>query len=180
MTETAPLARHFAALEQTHFQRLEHAASLKGLLKPFTGKGSLEDWARRCMALRDGLTALGLQRVLPQARAYPLSRLDVQLAQQATGAGTIFLRWRNRERSAMGTALWQAAVLSPATPDRLIADLYAIELQRVVLNMQISLTHSIARQALDCAHKMAQADAIYRRRADRHAASSAVITQESP
>jgi len=33
-----------------------------------------------------------------------------------------------------------------------------------VLNMQISLTHSIARQALDCAGKMARAEAVYHQR----------------
>ena len=46
-----------------------------------------------------------------------------------------------------------------------------MELQRIALNMQVSLTHSIARQALDCANKMTQAEAIYLRRAQRHAAS---------
>lgn len=35
--------RHFLALQQTDFLRLEHAAYLKGLLKPFKGKGALED-----------------------------------------------------------------------------------------------------------------------------------------
>jgi hypothetical protein len=33
--------RYFRPLEQPAFMRLEHAASLKGLLKPFKGKGGL-------------------------------------------------------------------------------------------------------------------------------------------
>lgn len=82
--------RRFAPLEQPDFQRLAHAAYLKGLLKPFKGKGSLEDWANQCIGLRDEMIALALQYVLPQARRSPFNLLDVQLAQQTTGAGTTF------------------------------------------------------------------------------------------
>jgi hypothetical protein len=78
------------------------------------------------MALRDELIGPGTRRVLPQARNYPFNLLDVQLAQQTTGAGTTFLRWRNLDRSAMGVALWELLLDRPATPAALIADLYAI------------------------------------------------------
>ena len=162
----------FVPLGQADFQRLEHAGYLKGLLQPFKGKGSLETWANQCMALRDELITLAQRQVLPQARAYPFSLLDVQLAQQATGAGTTFLRWRNLDRSAMGVALWESLLDRPATPASLIDDLYAMELQRIALNMQISLTHSIARQALDCAGKMRQAEAAYQRRTQGHATTT--------
>ena len=94
----------FLPLEQADFQRLEHSGYLKGLLQPFKGKG-LEVWANQCTALRDDLIGLAQRRVLQQARAYPFSLLDVQLAQQTTGAGTTFLRWRNHDRSSMGVAL---------------------------------------------------------------------------
>ncbi|MBV2206426.1 MAG: DUF3158 family protein, partial [Pseudomonas sp.] len=99
MTASPPIshATRFVALEQADFQRLEHAGYLKGLLQPFKGKGSLEAWASQCTALRDGVIGLAQRRVLPQARAYPFSLLGVQLAQQTSGAGTTFLRWRNLE-----------------------------------------------------------------------------------
>ena len=79
----------FLPLEQADFQRLEHAGYLKGLLQPFKGKGSLEAWAIQCTALRDDLIGLAQRRVLQQARVYPFSLLDVQLAQQTTGAGDL-------------------------------------------------------------------------------------------
>ena len=171
----------FTPLEQADFQRLEHAAYLKGLLQHFKGKGRLESWANQCAALRDDLIVLAQRRVLPQARGYPFSLLGVQLAQQTTGAGTTFLRWRNLDRSSMGVALWEALLADPATPASLIDDLYAMELQRIALNMQISLTHSIARQTLDCAGKMAQAEAAYLRRIQGHAASiNPTTSKESP
>ena len=170
----------FKPLEQADFQRLEHAAYLKGLLKPFKGKGSLEAWASQCHVLRDDLIDLAQRRVLSQARGHPFNLLGVQLAQQATGAGTTFLRWRNLDRSSMGVALWEALLANPATPASLIDELYAIELQRIVLNMQISLTHSIARQALECASKAAQAEAAYLRRVHGHTAAVPPTTKESP
>ena len=170
----------FIPLAQADFQRLEHAGYLKGLLQPFKGKGSLETWASQCMALRDELIVLAQRQVLPQARAYPFNLLDVHLAQQTTGAGTTFLRWRNLERSSMGVALWEALLANPATPASMIDELYAMELQRIVLNMQISLTHSIARQALECASKAAQAEAAYLRRVHGHTAAVPPTTKESP
>jgi hypothetical protein len=174
-------ARRFVSLEQADFQRLEHAAYLKGLLKPFKGKGSLETWASQCAALRDGLIVLAQRRVSPQATAYPFSLLPVQLAQQTTGAGTSFLRWRNLDRSSMGVALWEALVISPATPPSLVDDLYAIEQQRITLNLQISLTHSIARQALECANKLAWAEAVYHRRVHgRGSTPSITVPKEFP
>lgn len=154
----------FEALEQTDFQKLEHAAYLKGLLKPFKGNGELATWASQCVALRDDLIGLAQRRVLAQARSHPFNLLPVQLAQQNTGAGTTFLRWRNLDRSSMGVALWEELVASPATPAGLIDDLFALEQQRIVINMQISLCHTIARQAAECASRVISAQAARRRR----------------
>ncbi len=159
----------FTMLEHTTFQQLEHAGYLKGLLKPFKGKGALDDWASQCEALRNNVIVLAQRQVLAPARSPPFNLLPVQLAQQATGAGTTFLRWRNLDRSSMGVALWQEMMDNPATPPGLIDDLYAIEVQRVVLNMQISLLHTLARQARDCASKLTHADDTYLRRTGHQA-----------
>ena len=156
--------RYFQPLEQTDFQRLAHAAYLKGLLKPFKGKGALDDWANQCFALRDDMIGLAQRRVLVQTSDYPFHLLDVELAQQNTGAGTVFLRWRKHDRSAMGVALWEALMDSAATPFSMLRDLHAIEQQRIVINMQISLLHTLGRQARDCANKLAHADDVYLRR----------------
>ena len=137
----------FLPLEPEAYRTLEHAAYLKGLLRPFKGKGSLAVWANQCASLRDGLIALAQGRVLSQARAHPFDFFDIQLAQQKTGAGTTFLRWRSLDHARMGVALWEEMVSRPATPVNLLADLLALEEQRSALNMQIGLTHAIARQA---------------------------------
>lgn len=164
-TSLAMGSTRFAPLEQTDFLRLEHAPYLKGLLRPFKGKGELAAWANRCHLMRDGLIELAQRHVLAQAGVHPFRLLPVQLAQQTTGAGTTFLRWRRPDRSAMGVALWRELMDGPATPDTLIDDLYAMEVQRIVLNMQISLLHTIGSQAHACASKVARAEHTYLRRA---------------
>ncbi len=159
---TVPMPqRYFRPLEQPAFMRLEHAGYLKGLLRPFKSKGALEDWASLCFELRDSLISLAQQQVLAQAGGHPFHLFPVELAQQKTGAGTTFLRWRKPDRSAMGVQLWRGLMSSPAMPANLIDDLLALELQRVALNMQISMLHSLGRQAQACASKMAQAEEAY-------------------
>ncbi|MDR0578057.1 MAG: DUF3158 family protein [Candidatus Accumulibacter sp.] len=150
----------FLPLEQADFLRLKQAAYLKGLLRPFKGKGSLEAWANQCFTLRNELMALEENRGLAQTRVL-LRGLPVELAQQRTGAGTTFPRWRQPDRSAMGTALWRAVMGSPGTPVRLMDALHAMEQQRIVLNMQVSLLHTLGRQARECADKTAWAEAVY-------------------
>jgi hypothetical protein len=65
------------------------------------------DWASQYQALRDDLIELSERWILAQTTGYPFRLLSVHLAQQTTGAGTAFLRWRKPDRSAMGVALWQ-------------------------------------------------------------------------
>ncbi|EMK3529570.1 DUF3158 family protein [Pseudomonas aeruginosa] len=158
------IPRYFRALEQVAFMKLEHAGYQKGLLKPFKGNSDLEDWANKCFAMRDELIALAQRQVLPQACGHPFHLLSVELALQTTGAGTAFLRWRKRDRSAMGVALWQELMASTSTPTNLLADLHEIELQRITLNMQISLLHTMGRQAKECASKAAEAEDVFLRR----------------
>ncbi|WP_413730207.1 DUF3158 family protein [Sodalis sp. RH22] len=153
----------FVSLEQADFRGLEHAAYLKGLLRPFKGKGGLEDWASQCHSLRDSLIGLAQRRVLSQTHRPPFNLLSIALAQQATGAGTTFLRWRNLDRSRMGVALWEE-LMDRTSLVALLDDLLAIEQQRIALNMQISLLHTLSRQAQECASKMAQAEEVYLRR----------------
>ncbi|MEI4845129.1 DUF3158 family protein, partial [Pseudomonas aeruginosa] len=59
----------------------------------------------------------------------------------------------------MGVGVWAEMLRQDKTPEYLLQDLYEMELQRITLNMQISLIHSIGKQAAECAEKMGQAEA---------------------
>ncbi|MGL4667388.1 MAG: DUF3158 family protein [Saezia sp.] len=151
----------FEPLQQEAFQIIKHGAFLKGLLKPFKGKGDMEEWASVCEGLRDKLISMAQKQVIRQTQSYPFSMLPVQLTLQTTGTGTTFLRWRNADKSLMGVALWEQMMASITTPSNLMAELYAIEQQRIVLNMQISLMHTLMRQARECAAKMQSAEEVF-------------------
>lgn len=150
----------FRPLQQEAFQRLQQAASLKGLLKPFKGKGELTQFADLCRAQESELKALA-QEVLSQARRYPFTLVPVRLTEQNTQAGTQFLRWQQVTDRRMGVGVWAEMMGSPRTPESMLQDLYVMELQRITLNMQMSLLHSITKQAAECAEKMGQAEAVY-------------------
>lgn len=154
----------FQPLQQTVFASLQHAPFYKGLLKPFKGKGELDQLAEQCRSLAADLNALAQERVLAQAQRYPFTLLPIRLTHQVTSAGTVFLRWQKVGTRQMGVQLWQELCQDTKTPESMLADLHALEQQRIALNMQISLVHSIGRQAAECAEKMSQADAVYTER----------------
>jgi len=154
----------FQPLQQDAFASLQHAPFFKGLLKPFKGKGELDHLAEQCRSLEADLNALAQERVLAQAQRYPFTLLPIRMTHQVTSAGTVFLRWQKVGTRRMGVKLWEELCQAPKTPESMLADLHALEQQRIALNMQISLIHNIGRQAAECAEKMAQADAVYRGR----------------
>ncbi|PAU63299.1 integrase [Pseudomonas sp. PIC25] len=158
-TDKALQQAAFRPLQQDAFQGLQQGASLKGLLKPFKGKGELAQFAEQCRVLEVGLKALA-QNVLAQVQRHPFTLLPVRLTEQNTQAGTLFLRWQHVATRRMGVGVWAQMVSSPKTPVSMLQNLYALELQRITLNMQISLIHSIGKQAAECAEKMGQAEAV--------------------
>ena len=147
------------ALQQTAFRPLQQDASLKGLLKPFKGKGELAQFAEQCRVLETELKALA-QNVRAQIRRHPFTLLPVRLIEQNTQAGTMFLRWQHVATRRMGVGVWTEMIGHAKTPASMLQDLYSLELQRITLNMQISLIHSIGKQAAECAEKMGQAEAV--------------------
>ncbi|WP_052448369.1 DUF3158 family protein [Pseudomonas rhodesiae] len=140
---------------------LEQIASLKGLFK---GKGQLLALAEACLTVRDEMIQQSLPALLNRARISPLHLLPVHLTRQATAAGTTFLRWRRVDRAAMGVAQWQALLLAPITPAVMVPTLYQLERQRILLNAQISLTHSLAQLAHSTLDKLAHAERIHQQR----------------
>ncbi|MFJ5299242.1 DUF3158 family protein [Pseudomonas sp. NPDC088368] len=157
----------FEPLQHEAFISLQHAPSLKGLLKPFKGKGGMLQLAEQCRSLETALNALAQENIHAQANRYPFTLLPVRMTLQRAASGTVFLRWQDTGTRMMGVGVWTNIFQASKTPDFLLHDLHQMELQRIALNMQISLVHTIGRQATECAEKMAQADAVYAQRLDQ-------------
>lgn len=147
----------FAPLTADAYRQLEHAASLKGLLKPFKGKGELVYLAQMALEIEKQLQHL-MTGLSQQAAPSPYSLLNIRLVRQDTSAGSSFLRWRTRDFSRMGVAVWAQQMRSHALPQNLREELLRFERERIALNLQMSVVHSLYRQAKACAVKMASAE----------------------
>lgn len=154
----------FQPLQQDVFVGLQYAPFLKGILKPFKGKGALDQLAEQCRSLEADLNTLAQERILAQAQRFPFTLLPIRMTHQHTSAGPVFLRWQQNGTRKMGVGLWADLCRHDRVTETLLQDLHAMELQRIALNMQISLVHAIGRQAAECAEKMAQATAVYTER----------------
>ncbi|CAH0160339.1 DUF3158 family protein [Pseudomonas mediterranea] len=147
----------FAGLTSDAYRQLEHVASLKGLLKPFKGKGELEYLAQVAREIEAQLCRL-METLVQQTERPPYSLLDFRLVLQNTSAGSTFLRWRTRDFSRMGVAVWELQLSNKTLPQLVREGLHRFECDRIALNLQMSVVHSILRQATTCAIKMASAD----------------------
>ncbi len=159
LTSAQPMP--FEALTPDAYRQLEHAASLKGLLKPFKGKGELEHLAQLAREIEAQLCDL-MGAVVQQAGQPPYSLLDIRLVLQNTSAGSTFLRWRTRDFALMGVAVWERQVCSKTLPQVVREGLHRFECDRIALNLQMSVMHSLYRQATTCAIKMASAERLLR------------------
>ncbi|MGV8889364.1 MAG: DUF3158 family protein [Pseudomonas sp.] len=141
------------------YRQLEHAASLKGLLKPFKGNGDLILFAVSIQRLENQLTEL-MAAMLVLAAQPPVSLLDLRLTVQKTSADTQFLRWRSRDFNYMGTNVWKQAMEQPHVSQSVREALYQLEINRITLNLQMSSLHSAFRQAIEGAGKMLKAEIV--------------------
>ena len=139
------------------YRQLEHAASLKGLLKPFKGKGELEHLAQVAREIEAQLCHL-MEAVVQQAGQPPYSLLGIRLVLQNTSAGSTFLRWRTRDFTRMGVAVWERQISNKALTQVVREGLRRFECNRIALNLQMSVVHSLYRQATTCAINMASAE----------------------
>jgi hypothetical protein len=157
----------FKPLQQGAYQALQQSASLKGLLKPFKGKGELDQLAAQCSALEAGIRDLA-QEMLDQVRQHPFALLPVRLIEQNTAAGTTFLRWQHVQTRRMGVGVWRWLLCQPQISSQLLQDLFALEQHRITLNMQTTILHFIGKQAAECAEKMGQAEAEFQARLQQY------------
>ncbi|MGE8362006.1 DUF3158 family protein [Pseudomonas sp.] len=143
MTLAEAIARR---LSTDAYREFAQGASLKGLLKPFKGKGELQQFADTILRLRTQVAEL-MGVMLAIMAQPPFVLLDLRLVIQHSATGTDFLRWRSPDFQRMGVQVWQAAVVHPHLHPELRQALYELETNRVVLNLQMSSLQSLYRQA---------------------------------
>ncbi len=154
MTLAEAIARR---LSTDTYREFAQGASLKGLLKPFKGKGELQQFADTILRLRTQVAEL-MGVMLAIMAQPPFVLLDLRLVIQHSATGTDFLRWRSPDFQRMGVQVWQAAVVHPHLHTELRQALYQLETNRVVLNLQMSSLQSLYRQASSGVSKLEAAE----------------------
>lgn len=144
-------------VEQAPYYKVKHAPSLKGLLKPFKGKGDYVVLEQQMIEAREGIAAM-IDEIVEMWAKPPFSLLAIQAGTQASRSGAHHLRWRSRGRAQrMGFGVWAKAMQDKQTPEDLLEELYWFEALRLQTNMQISCLTFIAKQARECQEKMDEA-----------------------
>lgn len=144
-------------VEHASYRGVEHASYLKGLLKPFKGKGDLEDLERQLLDVQRGVSDL-MDQVVDMWDRPPFSLLPLDMRPQPSSSGSSHLRWRSRGRGArMGVGVWSKEMLSKKTPVEVLDELYWFEVLRIRYNMQMTCIQFMIRQARECQVKMQEA-----------------------
>ncbi|RUT66520.1 hypothetical protein CKG00_09050 [Morganella morganii] len=95
--------------------------------------------------------------VLHRSWRWPLRHLPLLLCRGPARSGANFLRWRNQQNNRSGTLAWQALVQDISLPQVVRDALFAIEQDRIMFNMQMSVITFILRQIRECSVKMTEA-----------------------
>lgn len=146
----------YRALAYEDYNSIAYKSSLKGLLK---GKGELDLLAQDALDARVVLIQLQT-RILQRAWRFPIRYLPLILCRGPARSGANFLRWRNQENNRSGTLAWGEHLQSLAISAPVRSALLAIEHDRIIFNMQMSIVTFIIRQTRECSEKILSANSL--------------------
>lgn len=142
---------HERSLESAHdlYRHLAPNPSLKGLLKPFKGKGDYEDLAHLARETQDKLLIMQ-KHLVNLTEHYQVAHKRMTLRLHKAPSGQFYLRWRtlgNAPSNASGARLWHHVVSDPLTSSQTRQNLLILERQRIALNLQACCVQSMIKQA---------------------------------
>lgn len=147
-------------VEQASYRDIKHASYLKGLLKPFKGKGELVDMERQMLEAQSGIADL-MNQVIDIWAKPPFALLQIDARLQPSTSGSHHLRWRTRGRGTkMGVGVWSNSMLSERTPVEVLDELYWFEVLRIRYNMQMTCIQFMINQARECQVKLQDAELV--------------------
>lgn len=132
-------------LSDNDYENFARNSSLNGLLKAFKGKGELQALMQELQKTQAKLQQL--QSQLKQSiYELPVRTLPLILTSNPARSGVSYLRWRNLDNNRSGSAALQEVVRQPETTNELRDALLALEWQRQVINMQVSVVTFMLRR----------------------------------
>ncbi|MDY5422333.1 DUF3158 family protein [Actinobacillus porcinus] len=93
--------------------------------------------------------------MVQRVRTSELQNLSIfMIKDKSSSSGGTFLRWRSMNHSGTGETVWQPLLSDKNVPESLRNELVAVEKDRILVNMQISVFNYILRQLSECASKL--------------------------
>lgn len=93
--------------------------------------------------------------MVQRVRTSELQNLSIfMIKDKSSSSGGTFLRWRSMNHSGTGETVWQPLLSDKNVPEFLRNELVAVEKDRILVNMQISVFNYILRQLSECASKL--------------------------
>lgn len=101
------------------------------------------------------------QSEMVQAVKNDLSPLAVNMIKdKASSSGGTFLRWRSMLNARAGSSVWGPIIADQSVPDEIRRKIVAVEKDRILINMQVSVFNYILRQLADCKEKLKEVDSV--------------------
>lgn len=155
---------HEPSLETAHdlYKHLAHDSSLKGLLKPFKGKGDYEELVELVRSAQNKLQVI-MKHLVTLTEHQQIAHRRMTLRLHKSASGQYYLRWRtfgNTANTASGDELWKQVVSDPLTAPVTKRNLLVLEKQRIALNLQAACVQSMLKQALQGRTKVVAAESL--------------------
>lgn len=150
------------SLESAHdlYKHLAHNSSLKGLLKPFKGKGDYQELEEIARDAQDKLLVI-MKRLVTLTESHQIAHQRMTLRLHRADSGQNYLRWRtfyNAAKRPSGDQLWKNIVTDQLTSPQVKNNLLILERQRITLNMQAACVQAMISQALKGQRKLGVAE----------------------
>lgn len=124
-------------------------------------KGLLRVREPQALALYATETEAALRQIqtliIHRAWRWPLQHLPLMLCRGPARSGADYLRWRNQQNNRSGIPGWQALIQESSQAPTVREALLAIEQDRIIFNMQMSIITFILRQIRECTVKFEDA-----------------------
>lgn len=129
---------------------------VRNLFSPMDSPDEYERLLQQVIEMRQGFVALQPE-MMKEISDSLIRNLPVLLVRDYSGSlGPSFLRLRNVKTRKSGFTALQEVMQDEATPKEIKNALCQVEKERILLNMQVSILHTIIKQLRECKTKIEQ------------------------
>lgn len=155
--------QQYKSIGYEDYTRVGYVSSIKGLLKPFKSKRQLEILLENLLQAREELKPIHKKLARSAQSSFPVKYFPILFRESKSQSGALFLRWRNHQNNKDGMPVLVNIFENENTSDKAKEIFREMEIDRISLNMQMSILSTMIRQVRDCIKKIEVIDELYTR-----------------